>query len=78
MNDKEKRIAELLKARRAELKMSVGDVVAQLAERGIRVAPKTFFGWENAVSRPNVTAFLALCRIYGIDEILDYFEDSEA
>lgn len=75
MDKHDKFIAERLKQRRSELGMSVSEVVDQLAALGITVAAKTVFGWENAVSRPNIKIFMALCRIYGVDDILGYFED---
>ena len=76
MNHDDRMIAAKLKQRRAELKMSVADVVAALNDRGIDVAQKTVFGWENAVSRPNIIAFMALCRIYEITDILSYFDSN--
>lgn len=67
-------IADGLKRRRAELKLSIADVVFRMAEAGINVSPKTIYGWENNVSQPKVSAFLKLCDIYKIDDIIGYFQ----
>lgn len=69
----DKAIANALKDRRKELKLSIPDVVASLGDRGITISETTLYGYENAVSAPNVRVFLALCSIYEIDDIMEYF-----
>lgn len=62
-------IAELLKSRRISAKLSVQEVSQKLLCLGIEVKEKTLYGYERAVSMPNVPTFIALCDIYGIDDI---------
>lgn len=76
MDEKEKLLAKMLKSRRGELGISMSEVVDALAKSGININEKTLYGYENAVSRPSIRTFLALCRIYGVTNPLEYFEDS--
>ena len=68
-----KALANALKARRKELNMTAEDVVSALAAKGIAIKEVTLYGYENAVSAPNVQTFLSLCAIYQIDDIMQYF-----
>ena len=68
-----KAIADGLKRRRLELKLSAQEVVDYLAKNGYKVAVKTVYGWENDVSSPKVGMFLKLCELYQIDDPLHYF-----
>ena len=62
-----------LKRFREHCNLSVEDVVAQLSEKGISISPKTLYGYENGVSLPKVSIFLALCDIYNITDPLYAF-----
>jgi transcriptional regulator with XRE-family HTH domain len=70
-----KAIANALKQRRKELNMSAEDVIKELSYRGITLKEVTLYGYENAVSSPNVNTFLALCAIYHIENVMEYFGD---
>ena len=62
-------VAKLLKTGRVSAKLSVQEVSQKLLCFGIEIKEKTLYGYERAVSMPNVPAFIALCDIYGIDDI---------
>ncbi len=64
-------IAALLKDARVQNKMSVEEVAAALRSFGHEIMPKTIYNYETGNSMPQVPVFLALCRIYGIDDIFD-------
>lgn len=68
-----KAIANVLKQRRKELNMTIEDVVKELSYRGINIKDVTLYGYENAVSSPNVNTFIALCAIYHIENVMEYF-----
>lgn len=63
----------MLRQKREQLKLSIDEVVSQLNERGIAISSKTLYGYENGVGTPKVNTFIALCDIYGIDDILGSF-----
>lgn len=69
---KETNISVALKERRNELNMTTGEVIAELKLRGINISEKTLYGWENGVSKPNVTAFINLCLIYGVTDVYHF------
>lgn len=69
-----KSIAGILKAARAACGYTVEKVTKLLMENNnILVRPKTLYGYESGYSVPSVNAFLALCNIYGIKDILNEF-----
>lgn len=63
-------VASLLKEYRGLCKLSTQEVVQQLSIKGIALSEKTLYGYENGVSLPNVPTFIALCDIYGIQDII--------
>ncbi len=63
----------LLRQKRELLGLSMDDVVQKLNDRGIKISSKTLYGYENGVGFPKVNTFIALCDIYGIDDILGAF-----
>ena len=62
-------IANLLKAKRKELNLSVKDVLQQLEQYEIKVSDKTLYGWESGHRQPDADTFLVLCSIYGVDTL---------
>lgn len=73
-------ISSLLKAHRGRSGKTVDEVLMLLKSHGIEISPKTLYSYENATSSPNVRIFLALCDIYGIDDIqaaLGYTDSKE-
>ena len=69
-NDK---IAKMLKEKRKLSKLSVNEVSGLLCEHHAPVAAKTIYGWESGHTQPDADTLLFLCRLYGIDDILETF-----
>lgn len=63
-------VASLLRTKRRELGLSGGEVVQSLRAYGVDISAKTLWGYENGVSAPSVQTFLALCRIYGVEDVI--------
>lgn len=61
--------ANFLKSKRKELKMSVNYVLERLEEYGIIISSKTLYGWESGNRSPTIDSFMALCRIYGVEDV---------
>jgi len=73
-----KQIADLLKDKRLELGLTGLEVVQRLKQQyDIDLSDKTLYGYERAVSSPNVPLFLALCRIYGIEDVAGSLEKAK-
>lgn len=66
-------ITNRLKKKRISLNFKVNFVVSELEKYGIEVKKQTFYGYENGVSHPSAETVLALCAIYGIPDVLDFF-----
>lgn len=66
-------IAEGLRNRRQELKLSVREVAEYLAREGKTVSIKTIYGWEKAYSQPDADTLMLLCRFYRITNVLAAF-----
>lgn len=66
-------IAEGLRDKRQELKISVREVAEYLAREGKIVSVKTIYGWEKAYSQPDADTLMLLCRFYGITNVLAEF-----
>lgn len=67
------RIAEGLRDRRQELKLSVKEVAEYLAQEGKPVSTKTIYGWEKGYSQPDADTLMRLCRFYRIANVLAAF-----
>lgn len=63
----------LLRQKREQAGLSPEEVVDELEKRGISISVKTLYGYENGVSTPRVNAFIALCDIYKISDIMVEF-----
>jgi len=59
-------LAELRKAKKFMQK----DVALKMANYGYKVRTNTIYNWEKEHSQPSIQQFLALCDIYGVDDIL--------
>ena len=64
-------VASLIRDKRHEKKLTGEEVVQKLRSSGINISAKTLWGYENGTSSPSVSTFLALCRIYEIENIID-------
>ena len=71
--DNEKFSLGILRQKREQLGYSIEEVVQKLNARQIKISGKTLYGYENGVGAPKVNTFIALCDIYGIDDILGAF-----
>lgn len=67
MKNRNKEIANILKTKRAELKMSASEVCEELKRYGIELSPQTLYGYENGHRVPNAGIFMELCSIYHLD-----------
>jgi len=72
---KDLNVASMLKKMRKESGFSSSDVVAALERKGINIAVKTLYGYENGVSMPNADIFMELCAIYNCTNPLDCVAD---
>lgn len=68
-NPTKEQLAVLLRDKRHELKLTGAEVVQKLKAYGIEISDKTLWGYEKCIASPSVQTFLALCKIYGIDDI---------
>ena len=65
-----KQIANLLKDKRLEAGLTGIEVVQKLkSEYDMELSDKTLYGYERSVSLPNVPLFLALCKIYEVEDV---------
>ena len=72
MNNK---IGQVLKEYRKMNRLSVSDVCARLeTEYGLRIAPKTVYGWESNQAHPTADTFIIMCEIYGISRVSSMYE----
>ena len=55
---------------RREKRLMQKDVAARLAGYGVDVTAKTIYNWEKGVALPNARQFVALCDIFGVDDVL--------
>lgn len=66
-------ISKVLKYYRKQNKLSVTEVSVLLKDNNLSVAPKTIYGWESGQTQPDADTLLLLCKIYGIENILETF-----
>ena len=65
----------ILKNIRNEKRISVSEVVDYIQqETDNRVSKKTVYGWKEGISRPDVESFMAMCNLYGIQDIKELFD----
>lgn len=63
-------VAAFLRDKRLEKKMTGKEVSDKLKMYGIDISKTTIYGYEKCVSGPTVSTFLALCRIYEVDNVI--------
>lgn len=64
----------ILKNYRKEQGISVPEVAEYIyKETDRKVSPKTVYGWEIGVSRPDIQEFVAMCNLYMICDIKELF-----
>lgn len=72
MNKKE--IGQLLKQKRIQSGFKWDFILTTLQEKyGIQVARSTIYGYENGYGTPDPDVFLALCDLYGMNDVLSEF-----
>jgi len=49
------------------------DIAAKLSGYGFPVSSKTIYNWEKGLAQPSIPHFLALCDIFGVDDVLHRF-----
>lgn len=69
-NVTKEQISALLKDKRHESGLTGGEVVQKLKGYGIEISDKSLWGYENGISQPAVPTFLALCKIYEIEDLI--------
>lgn len=66
------KISQILKQKRKELKLPVEFVTNELLKQsGIKISPKTLYGYESGNRQPNAKTLLSICSIYGISDLLE-------
>ena len=63
-------VAMFLRDKRREKKMTGQEASDKLKMYGIDISKTTIYGYENCVSGPTVPTFIALCRIYEVDDVI--------
>ena len=63
-------VAMFLRDKRREKKMTGQEASDKLKMYGIDISKTTIYGYENCVSGPTVPTFIALCRIYEVEDVI--------
>lgn len=66
-------IGSVLKAQRIGAGISVEHVSEALIKNGFKASKKTIYSWEAGNSQPTPDALLAMCELYGINDVLSTF-----
>lgn len=72
MNDIGKQLKEL----REQNNLTRKEAVDKLREHGIDISDKTLYGYESGRNSANADMFLALCKIYKCNNIMETFSDT--
>jgi len=75
MNDKT--IGTTLRNAREKVGIKVPQVSEYLINKNHKAAIKTIYSWEKDKSMPDIDAFLDMCELYKIDDILQEFGYSD-
>lgn len=68
------RVSAILRQHREAVGLSISTVVDTLdREFKIKISEKTLYGYENGVSSPKVSTFVALCTIYNVKNLSSEF-----
>lgn len=71
MNDTD--FGKVLRKMRTDSGKTVPEVSEHLTSLGYKAATQTIYGWERGLSQPNPDPFLAMCKFYGVTDVLSYF-----
>lgn len=63
-------VAAFLYDKRREKKMTGQEVSDKLKMYGIDISKTTIWGYEKGVSGPTVPTFIALCKIYEVEDVI--------
>lgn len=66
-------IALKLKKYREQCGLSVKDVQQKMALMGFSISDKTIYGYESGHRQPDADTLMAMCVIYGIDDVFSAF-----
>ena len=66
-------IALKLQKYREQCGLSVKDVQQKLALMGFSISDKTIYGYESGHRQPDADTLMAMCVIYGIDDVFSAF-----
>lgn len=66
-------IGKTLKEYRNAAKISVQRISDILTDKGFKASASTIYSWENGNSQPTPGALLAMCEVYGIEDVLKTF-----
>lgn len=69
-------LGETLSALRRAAGLTQPAVSELLGRQGIDILPAGISKWEKGLTQPNAGQFLALCRIYGVTDVLGTFTDA--
>lgn len=69
-------IGEKLKKLRENCNMTRKDAADKLRDLGIEISDKTLYGYESGRNSANADMFLALCKIYKCQNIMETFSDA--
>lgn len=64
-------VAAFLYDKRREKQMTGQQVSDKLKMYGIDISKTTIWGYEKGVSGPTVPTFIALCKIYEVDDVIE-------
>lgn len=54
--------------------ISIAEVVDYIQEEtDNRISKKTLYGWEEGTSKPDIIELIAMCNLYGIEDIKELF-----
>ena len=66
-------IGETLKKYRMKAGVSVKEISDILVSKGFKAGESTIYSWENNNSQPTPGAMLAMCEVYGVENVLSAF-----
>lgn len=66
-------IGKTLKQCRNAAGISVKEISDLLSSKGFKASESTIYSWENDNSQPTPSALLAMCKAYGVTDVLGTF-----
>lgn len=66
-------VGATLKKLREDADVTVKAVSEYLIEKGFKANPSTIYSWETGNSQPTPGALLAMCKLYGVPDVLAAF-----